>query len=778
MASNQAQNCITNSNVDLAALARMADMTPDELMQLSDQNLITVFKNGLEQKQLGKYRMMRQQLAVSELTSSFNAAIAGKQGDALIKEAENWFQGLVTTDYSRQGKAGVSAEQLAYGYRLIAYAALTDLTSRLDPKLITPRDLPRVNEEIARYLHGDTTALTDPAMKQMLDGWLQVANGLRERFNSLGGNIGKLEGWGLRHQWDSAKIAAVPKDEWVQEMIPLLDPDKYINTVTGAPIDPAKLRVVLEETYDNIIAGYHGQINPSFVDMPGIIAKRNREERQLHFRNGEAWWEAAQKYAEGDKNTAVLRSMANYVNDLATDTALIEKFGPSAAQTFQYMSDTVKKAVGKDTIQHQHTRYAFENLANQNRSVQGVMKEFGAALRAGEVATKLGAATLSAMSDFAFTKTVANDLGVPFSKVMGTYVQIMAGRSTDEIRKMGFVADMVIRNLERSNRFSDDWGAGKMSWLADKTMKLSGMNRHQHSAMMAFLLEFSGHLGREASKDFAALDPKLHNFFKAYGLKEADWVAMQAATKDGFLIPTDIPDAGQAARILGAMQEETRYAVFEPGARERAVITQGTQRGTFKGELMRFLGLFKSFPIGITTLHYTRMMAKESRLDKGKYAGSILMLSTLLGGVALQAKELSKGRSPREMDGEFFLAAFLQGGSGGILMDIAAKEHYSGAALLEDLAGPALSDLAKFTKATQDVSAALLTADGDALSKSYSDAVNRVSKDVFFTNIWYLRHVLQNQLFEKIRSAVDPQYADRRYGLEGWMKEQNRELYY
>lgn len=780
MASKQAQDCIASSGIDIDALARMAEMPKSDLLALDDDALANAIKNGLEQKQLAKYRAMLRELALNDLLGSFNAAIKGKKGKALEDAAEYWFHGTVTADHSRKGTAGASAEQMAGGYRLDAMAALTDLTDTLDPGvLFTPRELPKINESIARYLHGEDAAITDPSLRKSLDAWLKTAEALRQRFNALGGNVGKIEGWGLRHHWDSAKIGQITKEEWVNAIEPLLDPSKYINVITGTQADTAKIRVVLEETYDNIIAGAHGQINPGFVDMPGVIAQRNKEERYLHFKDGGAWWEAAKQFGDGDENTAVLRSMFNYIHDLSTDTALIQKFGPSAAQTFQYLSDTVRKTVGRDTLQHQHTKFAFSNLANQDRSVQGWMKEFGAGLRSFEVATKLGSATISALSDFAFTAAVAKDLGLSVSKVMGNYVSLMMGKSTTDIRKMGIVADYMSRNMARSNRFADDWGSGKLSWLADKTMRLSGMNRHQHSAMMAFQLELSGHLGGMAGKSFDQLDPKIKQFFTAYGLKASDWDAARATVKEGFIIPTDIPDKSIAAKVLGAMQEETRYAVFEPGARERAVITQGTERGTFKGELMRFLGLFKSFPIGITTLHSTRTMAKQSGVDRMKYAGSILFLSTVLGGIVIQAKELSKGRSPRDMaDPEFLLASFIQGGSGGILMDIAAKEHYSSSALLEDLAGPALSDLAKFTKGTQDVAAAFMTADGEALSDAYSDTVNRVSKDIPFTSIWYTRYLLQQQLFDAFRSAVDPKYDERRYGLEGWMEEQGRELYY
>lgn len=779
MVSKQAQDCIQSSGVDINALARMAEMKPDDLLAMKDDDLANAIKNGLEQKQLAKYRAMLRELALNDLLGSFEAAVKNKTGKAREKAAEDWFQGTVTTDYSRRGLAGASAEQLAGGYRNLAMQAITDLSDTLDPGVIfTPRELPRINESIARYLHGESDAIAEPRLRKSLDAWLKTAEGMRERFNALGGNVGKIEGWGLRHHWDSAKIGQVSKEEWVNAMEPLLDPSKYINVITGTQADTAKVRVVLEETYDNIIAGYHGQIKPGFVDMPGVIAQRNKEERHLHFKDGAAWWEAAKQFGDGDENTAVLRSMYNYIHDLSTDTALIEKFGPSAAQTFNYISDTVAKTVGRDTLQHQNTKFAFSNLANQDRSVQGWMKEFGAGLRSFEVATKLGSATLSAVSDFAFTRAVSKDLGLSFGKIMGEYTSLMAGKSTTDIRKMGIVADYMSRNMARSNRYADDWGSGTLSWLADKTMRLSGMNRHQHSAMMAFQLELLGHLGGMSGKSFDQLDPKIRQFFTAYGLKASDWDAMRGTVDEGFILPVNIADKSVAARVLGAVMEETRYAVFEPGARERAVITQGTERGTFKGELMRFLGLFKSFPIGITTLHGTRAMAKESGVDRLKYAGSVLLLSTILGAIVIQSKELSKGRSPRNMDAEFLLASFLQGGSGGILMDIAGKEHYSSSALLEDLAGPALSDLAKFTKGSQDVAAALLTADGDALADAYSDTVNRVSKDIPFTSIWYTRYLLQQQFFDAIRSAVDPKYDERRYGLEGWMKEQDRELYY
>ena len=68
------------------------------------------------------------------------------------------------------------------------------------------------------------------------------------------------------------------------------------------------------------------------------------------------------------------------------------------------------------------------------------------------------------------------------------------------------------------------------------------------------------------------------------------------------------------------------------------------------GEFARSLWLFKSFPVGVIAKHWMRGWGQRTAGGKAAYLASYLVGSTVLGALAVQLKDLAKGREPREMD--------------------------------------------------------------------------------------------------------------------------------
>ncbi|HEL5345955.1 TPA: hypothetical protein UOJ01_004577, partial [Stenotrophomonas maltophilia] len=125
-----------------------------------------------------------------------------------------------------------------------------------------------------------------------------------------------------------------------------------------------------------------------------------------------------------------------------------------------------------------------------------------------------------------------------------------------------------------------------------------------------------------------------------------------------------------ATRLLGVVLEETDMAVIEPGARERALMMSGLQRGTWKGELARSVFLFKSFPIAMLTRHLQRGWSMPTGTGRAAYLATLIASTTVMGAMSMQVSEVLTGRDPRKMtDGRFWVAAMLKGGSLGLYGD-------------------------------------------------------------------------------------------------------------
>ena len=98
--------------------------------------------------------------------------------------------------------------------------------------------------------------------------------------------------------------------------------------------------------------------------------------------------------------------------------------------------------------------------------------------------------------------------------------------------------------------------------------------------------------------------------------------------------------------------DQAMHGTPEPDSSVRAFMNQGYKKGTAGGEVLRFMGQFKSFPITI----WKKIIGRELKSygpDDSKFAQisgltSMLLLSAMFGYIAMSVKDMLKGRSPRD----------------------------------------------------------------------------------------------------------------------------------
>ena len=71
-----------------------------------------------------------------------------------------------------------------------------------------------------------------------------------------------------------------------------------------------------------------------------------------------------------------------------------------------------------------------------------------------------------------------------------------------------------------------------------------------------------------------------------------------------------------------------------------------TEKGTGMGEIMKSMLQFKSFPAAFLMRHGSRAMAQDGLKGKAAYGVSLFAMTTLLGALAVQLKELANGNDP------------------------------------------------------------------------------------------------------------------------------------
>ena len=153
------------------------------------------------------------------------------------------------------------------------------------------------------------------------------------------------------------------------------------------------------------------------------------------------------------------------------------------------------------------------------------------------------------------------------------------------------------------------------------------------------------------------------------------------------------------------IMSEVDYAIPTPDARVRAITTGGIETGSYTGQMVRSIMNLKSFPITLITTHGMRMYHQATRGEQMSYLGMTLASTTLLGALALQAKDITSGREPRQMDGDkalpFWGAAMMQGGGLGIVGDFFfADQNRFGGGRVSTAFGPTGSIIDSATKLT------------------------------------------------------------------------------
>ena len=152
--------------------------------------------------------------------------------------------------------------------------------------------------------------------------------------------------------------------------------------------------------------------------------------------------------------------------------------------------------------------------------------------------------------------------------------------------------------------------------------------------------------------------------------------------------------------------------------------------------------MLKSFPMTIIMTHFYRAAYQATMAGKLRYMAAIAATTTVLGGIALQMKDVAAGRDTREMDEKFFAAAFAQGGGLGIFGDFMfSDQNRFGGGLTQTLTGPvgeALDTTAKFTlgnlqQAVRGEETNVL-GEGVQIAKRYTP---NVWQTVLFTNAIY-----------------------------------------
>lgn len=623
----------------------------------------------------------------------------------------------------------------------------------------------------------------------------------RAGLNKAGAWIGKYDGYIARTSHDMDLIRRATYEVWRDFVVERLDVRTFEGTDT-----PGQREAFLRSVYDALSSGVHlgeaghqGFKDPAFKG-PGNMAKRLSQGRVLHWKDADAWFDYREKFSRGTLTDDMVRALEH----AARHTALMREFGTNpraelegdiAALREKYRTNAaINDKLAKWDKPLRNRMDELDGTANMPKDL--LLAKIGAGWRTWQSMSSLGGVLLSAISDVplkaAELRHQFGGYGLLDGYVDGI-VSLFRGRGRSPETKA--VLDDLRAGFEgmRGNlaaRFdATDTVPGTLSKLANTFFRLTGLTYWTDAQRDGAMFVMSRHLGRRKDTPFDRLPEPTRRVLEQYGIDDADWNALRTADWAGadgrrYLTPkavdgvanTAIPDGrgisewreATALKLHAYFADRADFAIIQPGARERAILRQGTQAGTPEGEALRLVTQFKAFPAAIITKTWGRELY-GGQGGYGQVAGIVHMLAAtaVFGYAAMSLKDLAKGREPRDPnDPKTWAAAFLQGGGGGIYGDFIVGEYSRfGRSPVEALAGPTASDAAALFEIWNRAKKG-----DDVAAQSFKFAIDNTP----FANLFYTRLALDYLFLYQIQETLNPGFLRR---MEDRIKRENNQQF-
>lgn len=665
-------------------------------------------------------------------------------------------------------------------------------------------------DDIVKALFGTKSA--DPEVNRIADSLASVFDDVRTTFNRNGGNVKKLDDWGMPTSHDQQKVALAGSKKWIDSIIDKVNRNKYVNE-DGTLMTDIELKELLSEAYKTISTGganksLAGDTSPSPIGGRAKMANRHQESRVIHFKDGQSWLEYQKDF--GTYHQSGLHQVVdNHVKRMSGEIAMMQAFGTNPKYVFD---ELLKKGVDlelvKETNALNHGKIAAQKKRAESiyeymdASVQPIDNSFGnimGGLRALMTASKLGSATLTTISDHANMKRIANMNGMSYSRsIMPEFTkQLASGNHQKEAISMGLGVNEMIGSMMRfgdADMISSATKSGRfnasMQSVASMVMKASGLNATTAAAKRAFSLV---HMHKIAdmtrSKQWSELGEHDLKMLKGNGIKEEDWNLWRDLTpskrengemvltqNDFFSAPDDVikkylhADHQSDKYVLNARYDFARrymnhifseegVAIIDSGARERS-LTQFGQAGTFQGELGRTLFQFKAYPMGYLMRMGSRAFAQDDITSRATFLISLLAYQTIAGGMVAQLQNIANGKQPEPVfTTDFFLKSILKGGGFSFLGDLmSAMSDPTGRGMGDFVAGPLIGSAFKLGMLFTGIGNNII--EGKESTRGMEIA-NAIKSNIPFQNLWYTKLVIDRMLYSKMQNMIDPDYLRR-----------------
>jgi hypothetical protein len=800
------RDCIINAEAE-------GTITPEQAREARD-----LFDN-LEQEYQGQMsRTAASSQAAQDSFSALERTVVERKRRKLL-QIQNWREIKVNLDQYRDIRGninyGKAAEALFDTDGLSRYSSvvqreaaveraatrkLYDVLATFRRNLIGQTRNKAQLKNMVREVFGEDTG--DASAREMAQAWKEASDYLRKRFNAAGGQILSRLNWGMPQMHSVVRVRSATFDQWREFILPRLDPEKMIDEQTGLRMSPERLEFALRDVYETISADGFNKRNPGATGQGRSIATRRTDHRFLVFKDADSWLQYQQKFG----NDNPFDTMFGHIKSMSKDIALMEILGPNPKATVDFLKQTAQKqaAMAGDEAMENAARKSAAKLDTFYMAVTGannspidsrVMSTF-AGLRQVLQSAQLGAAAISAITDVNFQRMARGFVGLPQATTITDYLKLLMPLGAEERGKtairLGLIAEGWSSLASAQMRYVGDISGPEVTRrIADFVMRASFLSPFTQAGRWAFGMEFLGTLADNTAKTFDELDTPLRTTLERYNIGSDKWDIMRSTElydHEGatFLRAEDIeartdidPTLARdlATRMMEMIETETNFAVPSSSLRGRVALTGETRPGTISGELSRSFAMYKNFGVTLVNTHLMRGVTQEGAKAKGKYLADLIISTTVMGALAIQLKEMGKGRDPRPMtDNAFWIAAFLQGGGIGIFGDfISSSENRFGGGLAETVAGPVVGFVDDVGQLT--IGNLIQAAKGEDTNIA-RETIKFVSRYTPGSSLWYARLALERMVTDQLLLYADPKARSNMRRLESRYRREYGQRYW
>jgi len=636
---------------------------------------------------------------------------------------------------------------------------------------------------------------------------------IRQKLNDRGANIAKMWGYIVKQSHDpysvrnAANVLGKNLDDikggsnynknfkvWKDFVMQKLDADRtFANT--------NNIDEFMTEAFNSLVGNKYliadGASNSYGGKTSKDVAKGSKFKRVLHFKTPDDWFDYNDKFGVGN----LKESFFSGIQTAGRNIGMMDGLGTKPLDNFEKIRFAVRKSLAKNeetadiSSIASYTKFDkyMKVIDGSIYTVEGFgLARYSAIARAISSMAKLGGATISAAADIGIYGSEMRFQGRTFlsgmAEAMGSLLKIKNTKNKKDIAQMlGFIVDNTIYDMSARHQVGDNLSKG---WSSTQRtfFKYNALAWWTNTLKEGSMLGMANYFARQKNLEFGKLNKQLQELFSMYDIDATKWdvirkTAMEKADDGMEFINIgmldQITDADMKkilnldkvtesqlriekdkfkASVSGMLLDRSIYAVIEPDARLKGDMTRGMLAGTPEGEAIRFMGQFKAFPFAIMAKVLGRELSyfkgpNVTKADYGRgFVGIVGLMITqgILGYVSMTAKDLLRGKGPRDpSNGKTIMAAFLQGGGLGIYGDVLFKEVRGSADVAAAAVGPVLLTAG-------DVIAAINYGIRGEGGKAGKAAYRTVSANIPFLNLFYIKAVFDYMIGFQMMETMNP----------------------